>query len=51
MNHLVYYTRGEVIHFTIVFEKSGNELSGSDSKDKLGYLAEHYDVKTIERID
>ena len=51
MNHMVYYTRGSVMYFSIIFSVSGNEVCGSDSPSSLHRIAENYDVKSIERID
>lgn len=51
MNFMCYYTRKDVMIFTIVFKATGTELSGSDFTHNLHKIAEHYDVKMIERID
>ncbi len=50
MNYMCYYINHGVMHFSIKFEKSGNELSGSDKPERLHYIAEHYKVRTIERF-
>ena len=52
--YMVYYTRGNVIYWSIVDDinyTNSAPISGSDKAENLHTIAERYNVNTIERID
>lgn len=54
MIHMCYYTRGNIIIFTISEENHymiKQIVSGSDTKQNLAEIIERYSVRSIERID